>query len=607
VEIKKAVLNGASILNSAIKNMTIRSKLIVFYLMFLIIPLLLLNYISYKYSTNLLKLQATDSLANLSEQLNTVIEDRLLDIDQISSMIYSPSLFEIVSKKIYTPDTFDIVEDNKKMNVFFSYLLYQSKGLSSIYIFTVSHNSFYKSNIDQMQALYNPEGDEWYPKVLESNGKSVIFGVHRPWPIVKTVTDKYVFSIAKIIKDIRGKNVCTILLDVNLDSISEMIRKFKLNFNSNILVLDDSNNVIYDDGIYQTGEPLDNPIILDVIKKRQNKINVHIAGVDSFLTYKTSNISGWKVVSITPLTVINRNIVLQKKINIFITLVSSILSSLLLIMLYLVIYRPIHQLRISMKLVEKGDFSVRLKAITSDEIGGLSSSFNRMIDRINNLIESEYKANIIKKEAEFKALQAQINPHFLYNTMQLISSMAVVYNVKEIDRISRSLSSMFRYTIEYPDVVVALSKEIKHITDYLYIQKNRLNDKFEVIYDIQEEVREYVIIKLTLQPFIENIFKHGFENKKEKGIIIISIKLRRNRLIIKISDNGSGIEQEKLNSIKKSIYGKEGDILNTSTSNIGMNNVNIRFKHYFGESYRFFIKSTLGNGTKILIILPAVK
>ncbi|HEX2924894.1 MAG TPA: histidine kinase, partial [Ruminiclostridium sp.] len=228
-----------------------------------------------------------------------------------------------------------------------------------------------------------------------------------------------------------------------------------------------------------------------------------------------------------------------------------------------------------------------------------------MIDRIDELINELYKAKIVHQQTQIKALKAQINPHFLYNTLETISSIAKIRKVKEISSIAQGLSSMFRYSIKTGSDVVRLSSEIGNVKNYLSILKIRFEDKLDYEFSIPEELNHYKIYKLILQPIVENAVHHGIELKKEGGLIKVDAALINNRLHITISDNGVGIEEAALTKIRWKLSLKDSFMDEKLSEGIGMSNVNARLALYYKENFQFKIDSIYGEGTVVEIIIPA--
>jgi two-component system sensor histidine kinase YesM len=231
-----------------------------------------------------------------------------------------------------------------------------------------------------------------------------------------------------------------------------------------------------------------------------------------------------------------------------------------------------------------------------------------MVKRIKNLIFKEYEADLKRKEAELKALESQINPHFLYNTLETISSIAYLKDIPEITTISKSLSQLFRYSISNDKKLVTLADELYHTSNYINIQTIRHGNKFNVIFDIDESLKKYKVIKLILQPLIENSVNHGLELVKSGGLISISAKLITNHtLMIEVEDNGVGISHKKLEVIQNYLNNGSDDTCSETSKSIGLTNVHFRIQHYYGKDYGLSLESKNEMGTKVTIRLPAVK
>ncbi|MFC3802309.1 sensor histidine kinase [Cohnella sp. GCM10012308] len=238
-----------------------------------------------------------------------------------------------------------------------------------------------------------------------------------------------------------------------------------------------------------------------------------------------------------------------------------------------------------------------------DEIGLLENSFELMVNNIKGLIQFEYEATIAKRTAEVKALQAQINPHFLHNTLQLISGMALEKNVPEIHKIVKAIGGMFRYSIRSLPDAATLREDWQHMRNYLYIQEMRFPNKVKVDERLPEAFETLPIPLLTLQPIVENAFEHGFRRKLDDWHIAIGAELRGDVAVIRIADNGEGIEPQRLAELRRAL--DANGALYRESESLGLRNVDARIKLRFGAAYGLRIDSLEGAGTAIEIHLPA--
>lgn len=241
----------------------------------------------------------------------------------------------------------------------------------------------------------------------------------------------------------------------------------------------------------------------------------------------------------------------------------------------------------------EGKFSTKVQVNRNDEIGNLIKKFNEMDDKISTLIEENYISSIREKEAIIMSLNIQLNPHFLYNTLNIINWIAIENNEKEISKMIISLSSMLRYTAHNNEEISDFKKDLEWLKKYIYIMQNRFENKFNVFYEIDEDVEFYKVPKLFLQPFVENSIIHGFSMIDSGGSLKITGRLEGEMVYFSVEDNGRGMDNKRIK-----------EVMETNTDNIGIRNVNNRIKLIYGDKYGVTIQSEINRGTRITINLP---
>lgn len=267
------------------------------------------------------------------------------------------------------------------------------------------------------------------------------------------------------------------------------------------------------------------------------------------------------------------------------------------------IFKPIKELCTMTRQVGKGDFTTRAAEYPNNEVIVLTNSFNQMVERIGNLVEDVREEQLNLRKTELKLLQAQINPHFLYNTLDTVVWLAEDKQNDMVVKMISSLSSFFRTSLSKGNDFIFFEEEVMHIRSYLQIQQFRYQDILEYEINIAEELKCCKILKLLLQPIVENALYHGIKNKRGKGKISIN-GIRHDELIyIKVKDNGIGMEKEQLEFLNKKIDGKIKEE-NDSKSGFGLVNVNERIKLLYGKEYGIFIESTYGEGCIVTITIP---
>lgn len=264
------------------------------------------------------------------------------------------------------------------------------------------------------------------------------------------------------------------------------------------------------------------------------------------------------------------------------------------------ITRPIRKLSEVTDQVAKGNLTVRSDVKTGMEVSTLSNSLNTMIDKINELLEQITKEQVRLRKAEFELLQSQINPHFLYNTLDAIIWLAEAGEQKKVVSMVGNLSEFFRTSLNQGKDIISIREEIQHVRSYLEIQQVRYQDILKYEIQVPRELNKYMIPKITIQPLVENALYHGIKNKRGPGRITVGAKREEEYFVIFIEDNGIGINKERLEQVRNKILYK------TSAGNdiYGLYNVNERIRLNFGEKYGISIESIYGEKTTVSIILP---
>lgn len=257
----------------------------------------------------------------------------------------------------------------------------------------------------------------------------------------------------------------------------------------------------------------------------------------------------------------------------------------------------LEQLTENMNQINLGLRKVTVVSQSKDEIGVLVRTFTRMMDEINKLISQVYEAKIKLQKTEMKALQAQINPHFLYNSLSIINWKALEADNEEISRITLALSTYYRTSLNKGETMTIAANEIRNIDAYLQIQLIMHDNSFQVIKEIQEDALSYSVPKLILQPLVENAIEHGLDvSEKEEKWLKISVCKEKDALIMAVEDNGMGMSEEQAKSI-----------ITYRSKGYGVRNVNDRITLLYGEEYHLRVKSRQGEGCRIEIVIPVNK
>jgi len=382
-----------------------------------------------------------------------------------------------------------------------------------------------------------------------------------------------------------------------------------------ILVRDSANNAIMDEkGNHRTIKQK-----IEVPEKLKEITLKALEGESGIIEYKDSTgelvVSAYATVELPGnsdnwcvITVQNKSAALSVVLNIierFIT-VTLILVLITVIIVYFIsnnMSRPLINLKKALSEVSAGNLMVRVDVNSKDEIGDVGSSFNNMIVEIRNLISKVHEEHLMREKARLEALQAQINPHFLFNTLNTIKWASIMSKADNIARLIGALGKLLEVSVNRGSEFITVSEETECLKSYILIQRARYNDKFKINYSIDPDTLCYKVPKLILQPLVENSILHGFEDKEGLGIVDVRIEKSQTLLLICVADNGVGIPQEKIETL---LLETENNKEKGRFSGIGLRNVDERIKLYYGDDYGIEIKSVVESGTTVIVTLPLI-
>lgn len=391
------------------------------------------------------------------------------------------------------------------------------------------------------------------------------------------------------------------LLIINLDYqyLREMFMISAIKINERVLVADSSGNILFNYPHFTSFEPFlkQHPELLkeDTIQKETN-----VYGVDSIIVLEKISLADWRIIRI-----IQTSQVTSQTNQVLHTLELAGIVLLIICMMYSfwitrIMTKPIKALESVCKQVEQGNLDVRAKIRSHDEYGTLGNTFNLMLDQLQDHFKKEIKEHKRKSEMQFQILQAQINPHFLYNTLDSIRWLAVMQNIENIAKMSSSLISLLKYNLSSSQTFATLQEELESVKNYIKIQKFRYSDIFDFSIKVDPKALNCNVLRFILQPLIENSIIHGFLDSEGVYSIRISAFFSDEQLHIKVIDNGSGMEQEQIDKINSSTKQKN------RFNHIGVANIRERIQLYFGENYGLKYDSVPNVGTIVELVLPVI-
>jgi two-component system sensor histidine kinase YesM len=321
-------------------------------------------------------------------------------------------------------------------------------------------------------------------------------------------------------------------------------------------------------------------------------------GLSMYVNVNTIKYTRWKIA-----TFINVDTITKSKNDSFVRMILIFLGTLIAITFSSALYasrisRPMNKLKDHIKKIEEGDFDTMIEIEGQKEVVVLADAFNSMSQRIEELMQKVLNEQVEKRKTHFIALQNQINPHFLYNTLDSIVSLSEKHRNKDVEKAIVALSKFFRMSISSEKSTVALKDEIEHVRNYLLIQQIRYQHSFVFNFEIDEAVQDNFVIKLSLQPLVENAIIHGINPEEAYTKILIKAFQREAFTVVEVYNEGYGIDQNRINEIHQMIKSEK------ESTSMGLKNVYQRLKLYYGNSADLFIESELDEYTKVTMIIP---
>ncbi len=394
-----------------------------------------------------------------------------------------------------------------------------------------------------------------------------------------------------------GKEIGTLIIDIDYNNLKEAFTTTTIKSDEKVLVVDDKGSILFNFPNYVNLESVieDNPEILE----RDNvQIEKDVFGIESIIVSSLIKNANWHIVRVITKENVYKDTEALKSLSFSISIVFIVLALGISLFLSTRLTNPLKELRSKIKYVESGNLDINVKVNSHDEYGQLSQSFDNMVVKLKDYMEKEFDEQKKKSEMKFQILQNQINPHFLYNTLDSVKWLATIQNVSNISDMVTSLIHLLRYNLLDTDKLTTLSEEIEGVNNYIVLQKYRYGDLFTVTYNIPDRLMSCKVLRFILQPIVENSIFHGFENLSKQGAIVINVFRVEQKLVIEVIDNGSG---PGIDNIGENVVYKRSDSFN----GIGLNNIQERIQLYFGSQYSLKLTAGANNkGTVVTITVP---
>jgi len=589
-----------------VKIRTTQLSIILWFTLLIVISILTIGALSFYFFSDTLRRNSLDNTNQVVMQLNRVIDNYISYMDNISLVVISNNDVQNYIREdnsdqallsfSSTPNPKIVMRGN--VNSLFQSIISVRKDIDSIMLLLDNKTIV----TDHPDDKINPYA-QW-PSAAKSalNGSSLSASLSSSH-VQNIIAGKYpwVITLSRNVQDVKtNQHKGVLLVDLNYSVIAGLCSEIQLGKSGYVFIINNEGEIVY----HPRQQLIYSGLKSEPINQLKNLPNGHmtaeVEGREVLYTTNTSLYTGWTVVGVSYPSELFYN---RFELEYYIAMIAISCFFVSVIISYFIsvrITRPIEALRRSVRAVEGGNFDFDIPTNSTDEVNGLAQDFNIASRKIKDLIAQNAQAHEQKRKHELKALQAQINPHFLYNTLDSIIWMIECGEGEDAIVMTSTLAKFFRLGISKGGDIITVKDEIEHLNCYLTIQKMRYKDKLDFLVAVNPEILPYRTIKLIIQPLVENAIYHGLKAQDQKGMLKVVGYQDGNDIIFKVIDNGIGMTSEELADINNSLPTSKDQ------GGVGVTNVRERIQLYFGALYGVTFESVKGEGTVVTIRLPVL-
>ena len=572
------------------KNLNFKTKLLISYTVLIFIPLILVTLIAYFRIAQHMEDQIIYSTSQAFEQANSFLTHKLNTIINASDVIYHDTRVQDIltfGRGEYRDNVGLINRDmNNLISTLFS-VMQANEDIFHLRLYVRDDFLFSEGNFYFLQ-FESAKQQMFYERLLERREKVI-------WTAPEQLelpyqAPKQVVSMIRGIRDSEQINefIALMRIDISENTLKEIINKANMTAGSYTYIINNDDELICN--AYESEKDkfqIDKSILDSLISNGVNWSTLSISGQKYIVGYQTVTNTDWTLVSVVPYRYIQSAGISIRNQVILVAILVGIAAYITAWFVTVSATKRIRNLAASMRTVQDGDFNGVVLSGINDEIGELEGNFNYMVERLSATISERVKSGQEKKTAELKALQAQINPHFLYNTLDLINWMALRNGIQSISGLVQSLAMFYKLSLSKGKDIVSIRDEIAHVTTYLEIQDIRFDNKIHFSFFVDESILDYMVPKIILQPLVENSIIHGILEKPEKtGTIRITGKWEGKNIVLAVEDDGVGFPAKMIETVPEK-----------SNDGYGLINIDQRIKLYYGNQYGLTYNSTKEKGT----------
>lgn len=560
---------------------SIRLKVFFICIPLVLFPIMVFGIISYRMTSASIEENFISHKLSLGKQTIHTFEQNIDDLVLVALNIYSQhdELLEVLN-----PNSFDTkyVYSLNKISDYCNSLLQTNNSIYGITIANTKGQIKFYMDRQYGHASYKTITDlDWYKEAMSSNNNYTLLEPHTESYTINYSHQQDVISVViKVISLVSDSTIGLVKLDQKSERLQEVIQDISPKNGEIVAIIGASGNLLYSNTTVN-----EQALKKALTYEEYTSYNGVYMGKDVLITQVVSDKYGWKLVSILPLKVISQESTFIQNINNSLLIVLVIFMFFVSMFISKIIVSPLKKLSFAFKELRNGNLKARVETKGHDEMAQISKSFNQTTDSIKQLISDKYESNLNRLQAELECMQSQINPHFLYNTLNSIKAIADLNDSYDISTMIKSLSDLLRYNLNNSRNLVTLEEEFKHIQKYLYLQDVRFHGKYTVKWTIEPLSKKCEILRFVIQPIVENAIIHGLKNISSGGLLSISSQIVDQKLIVKIENNGDLMSSNTMRSLNNLLSLEPLSNINKHGEKLGVVNVNSRIKLYYGMEY----------------------
>lgn len=603
---KRKLQTGWSFLLGLGQGILAARKWLIAYVILILVPASVMLVSYYQRSSQILEEEVTRTMQQTLKQAALNLTYKLNHVRDISNAIFmNKTLYDnLVTQQ-------DVTKQLEQMEQLRSLaeIAQSNEDVLRMRIF-VDRSKLYASERINLFSIETIKDKPWYQPVMDAGGSIVWTEAYMQ--SYYDIGEKNVFSVARVLRNPQQFNdiMGILALDVSDTMVAEVLSVLNFSTINSPYLMDSEGKLIYrSGGSPQSGASLAESRLDMIRSDKEGILKGRVDNEDKYVVFATVGTTGWKLVAELPKSEISHRASALNQFSSIATLVGITFMFLLLVFVLLTFTVQGMNRRIQMvlKMMRKEGMGwlEERKSMPEGDFRLLERSVDQLIRRVNNLMEETYQAKVQEREAQLRALQAQINPHFLYNALDMINWTAIAHNAEDTSQMIEALAQYFRLSLNKGRDNVSITDELNLAKVYLEIQQNRFPSTFSFVIESDQEVAGYIIPKLTLQPLVENALLHGIRNAKDRrGTIRITANKVNSEVVLTVTDDGSGMEEELARRLL--VEPRPNERPDGSGSSYGLYNVNERIRYFAGETYGLTIHTRPGYGTTIEVRLKAV-